>query len=293
MPHKHKVYTGTAPAVKAMPVRQRILVAEDNPANQAVLRLQLDILGFDADIASDGAIALALYQANVYPLILADRNMPKMDGLELTRAIRTIDDEHSASVPIIAITAVHYAEEIATCHEAGMNDALPKPIELDVLRTMLMRWLPEVRVASRISQDQAPNLNQRSNVTISTQILDLSCFRRVMGDIDTQKMRALLNLFIKTARSDLSSCRHQLDLQQWRAIASTMHKLKSSAGALGALRFSKLATAIDEAVKAERFTEISGLMVEIADALNEVALAVEQATDLSLQASALSNSHAK
>lgn len=292
MPHNNTVCTDTSPVVKAMPQRHRILVAEDNPANQAVLRLQLDILGFDADIASDGEIALAWYQANDYPLILADRNMPTMDGLELTRAIRTLNDGHSASIPIIAITAVHYAEEIAICREAGMNDALPKPIELDELRSMLMRWLPEAKLTPQPSSNPESS-NQRINPTINTQIFDLNCFKRVMGDIDAQKARALLNLFIETARGDLSACRHHLDSQQWRAIASTMHKLKSSSGALGALRFSKLAMTIDEAIKTERFDMIDGLMVEITDALTELALAVQHASVLSLQVSELSNSHAE
>ncbi|MBV5276755.1 response regulator, partial [bacterium] len=122
--------------------RRRILVAEDNPANQAVLRMQLGVLGFEADIAADGAVAMNKWQAGTYDLILADRNMPAMDGLELARAIRAAERESGLHIPIIATTAVQHPEELALCLQAGMDDTLSKPIELDDLRRMLERWLP-------------------------------------------------------------------------------------------------------------------------------------------------------
>ncbi|AGX88399.1 response regulator [Candidatus Symbiobacter mobilis] len=107
--------------------RRRILVAEDNPANQSILRLQLDALGFDADIAADGVLALEKWQAGGHDLLLADRNMPRMNGIELARSIRAAEQELGSYIPIISITALNEVGDLTICRTAGMDDVLPKP----------------------------------------------------------------------------------------------------------------------------------------------------------------------
>ncbi|MDO9142078.1 MAG: response regulator, partial [Methylobacter sp.] len=103
----------------SQPEPLRILVAEDNPANQAVLRMQLSVLGYSADIAADGAAAMLKWQSGGHVLLLTDRNMPGMDGLELTRAIRATEKETGSYIPIIAITAAQHPEESARCRQSG------------------------------------------------------------------------------------------------------------------------------------------------------------------------------
>jgi PAS domain S-box-containing protein len=246
---------------------RRILVAEDSPANQAVLRMQLSVLGFEADIAADGTSALAKWQEGGHDLILADRNMPGMDGLALTRAIRATERENGSYVPIIAITAVHHPEELAACRDAGMDDALPKPIELDDLRRMLARWLPRPSVLAgnkHLSNRPGPNANDVGKA------LDIEYIARIIGDATPTQVRELVELFTATARADLPGCRLSLKDANGRSLALAMHKLKSSARMVGALRFAGLAENLESAAKGARLEAAATLLGELEHALNDV-----------------------
>ncbi|MDO9269549.1 MAG: EAL domain-containing protein [Methylobacter sp.] len=250
--------------------KRRILVAEDNPANQAVLRMQLGVLGFIADIAADGATAMLKWQAGGHDLILTDRNMPGMDGLELTRAIRATERETGAYVPIIAITAAQHPEEISLCRQAGMDDVLPKPIELDDLRNMLERWLPHASpLASR---------NGEANMRIGENkaILDTDYLARIIGNADPKQKRELIDLFTTTARHDLPACREHLAERNGHKLSLVMHKLKSSAGMVGALVFSHLAENLESVAKANRLDAAANLLTELEHALSDVETAVSR-----------------
>ncbi len=248
--------------------QRRILVAEDNPANQAILRMQLDVLGYAVDIAADGAAAMLKWQAGGHDLILADRNMPGMDGLELTRAIRATERETGAYVPIVAITAAQYPEELSLCRQAGMDDVLPKPIELDDLRTMLERWLPQ-------ASPLAPrNADADIRTTRNKAILDTAYLTRIIGNVNARQMRELIDLFTGTARSDLLSCRRHHAERNGRELSLLMHKLKSSARMVGALGFAHLAESLEEAAKANRMDASATLLTEIEHALGDVETAV-------------------
>ncbi|MFI3156297.1 MAG: EAL domain-containing protein [Methylococcaceae bacterium] len=251
-------------------VQRRILVAEDNPANQAVLRMQLGVLGFAVDIAADGAAAMLKWQAGGHDLILADRNMPIMGGLELTRAIRAAERESGAYVPIIAITAAQHPEELSLCRQAGMDDVLPKPIELDDLRTMLERWLPHASPLA--SRNDRPTTRTEENKAI----LDTDYLTRIIGNADVKHTRELIDLFTTTARYDLPPCRQHLAEHNGRALSLVMHKLKSSAGMVGALSFAQLAESLEEAAKANRLDAAATLLTELELALSDVETAVNQ-----------------
>ncbi|MBS1129519.1 MAG: Response regulator [Proteobacteria bacterium] len=124
--------------------KSRILVAEDDWVNQEVaLELLRETLGFAVDIAPDGAQALEMALQYRYDLILMDMQMPELDGLGATQAIREIPDY--ADVPIIAMTANAFAEDRARCMDAGMNDFIAKPVDPDNLFMIMLRWLKETR----------------------------------------------------------------------------------------------------------------------------------------------------
>lgn len=111
----------------------RILVAEDNPTNQTLALRLLEKHGHSVVIASDGEEALAAYAPGRFDVILMDVQMPKLDGLAATRALR----RNGAAVPIIALTAHAMAGDRERCLAAGMDDYLTKPVSADQLFAML------------------------------------------------------------------------------------------------------------------------------------------------------------
>ncbi len=117
----------------------RILLAEDEPINQEVSRGLLEDAGLKVDVADDGAIAVALTKQNRYALILMDMQMPNLNGVDATKAIRTLPGY--AETPILAMTANAFDEDRRICIDAGMNDYIGKPVEPDVLFETMLKWL--------------------------------------------------------------------------------------------------------------------------------------------------------
>ncbi|TVO58914.1 PAS domain S-box protein [Denitromonas halophila] len=119
--------------------QRRLLLVEDNEVNQYVAMELLADAGLKADVAEDGQQAVELFARQPYDLILMDMQMPVMDGLAATRAIRAL--ANGGEVPILAMTANAFAEDRQRCTEAGMNDYLSKPFEPEHLYAVLRRWL--------------------------------------------------------------------------------------------------------------------------------------------------------
>ncbi len=119
-----------------------ILVVEDNLINQLVLIKILEKFGFFADTATNGAQAIKLLESKNYDLVFMDIQMPEMDGLEATTAIRNkLTKVHKSAVPIIAMTASAMNSDRARCSEVGMDDFIAKPVTLEDIANILERWL--------------------------------------------------------------------------------------------------------------------------------------------------------
>jgi CheY-like chemotaxis protein len=116
-----------------------VLVAEDSPVNQLVVARALERIGCRCDIVPDGYQALEAIQREHYDAVLMDCQMPNLDGLQATQAIRRLDGA-SARVPVIAMTARAMDDDRARCLAAGMDDYLSKPFDMRSLREMLERF---------------------------------------------------------------------------------------------------------------------------------------------------------
>ena len=116
-----------------------VLVAEDNPINQKVIRRMLERLGCRVHIACDGREAVEAFRSAPQDVVFMDIQMPEMDGLEATNRIRGLGEE-GGSVPIIALTANARTEDRDACMQAGMDDFVTKPVHIAKLREVLGRW---------------------------------------------------------------------------------------------------------------------------------------------------------
>ena len=123
---------------------RRILLAEDNELNWEVAKELLSDLGVELDWAEDGQICLDKFQRSpegYYDAILMDIRMPHMTGYEATKAIRGLNHPNALSVPIIAMSADAFSDDIQHCLECGMNAHIAKPIDVIVLTRILKRFL--------------------------------------------------------------------------------------------------------------------------------------------------------
>ena len=125
--------------LRRLHVGKRILLVEDEPINQEISATLLTDLGLAVTVAGNGGEAVARARAETFDLILMDMQMPVMDGLTATQAIRR--EGACRSVPILALSANVFIEEQRRCLDAGMNDFIPKPIEPSVLFRKLLDWL--------------------------------------------------------------------------------------------------------------------------------------------------------
>ncbi len=141
--------TGATPPPVAKPhwSGQRILLAEDNLINQKVALGFLRPLGLQVDVVVNGAQAIQALSDHPYELVFMDMQMPEMGGLEATRLIRgPLSTVINQQVPIIAMTANAAGSDCQDCLSAGMNDYLSKPLNPQMLATMLVQWLPQAPV---------------------------------------------------------------------------------------------------------------------------------------------------
>jgi len=125
-------------------ITSHILVAEDNLVNQKIARHLLERQGYDVTMAGDGIAAIRLLGEQRFDLCLMDMQMPMMDGLEATAAIRRLEEAVQGSprhMPIVAMTAYAMATDREKCLAAGMDDYISKPVRREDLTRVLDRWL--------------------------------------------------------------------------------------------------------------------------------------------------------
>jgi len=134
---------------------KRVLVADDDDFNREIGKIVLEDVGLTVDLAEDGHRAVEMARQTHYDLILMDMQMPTLDGLDATRAIRQLPD--GLLIPIVAMTANAFAEDKAHCLAAGMNDFITKPFDPQILYSKVLHWLmvdqavPEARASDEAS----------------------------------------------------------------------------------------------------------------------------------------------
>ena len=125
---------------------ERILLVDDNELNCEIAEELLEMTGIIVETAADGQDALTKFTASepgYYDLIFMDIQMPVMNGYAAASAIRALDRPDAKSVPIIAMTADAFAEDVKKAHNAGMNEHIAKPLDIARLITVLKEWLPK------------------------------------------------------------------------------------------------------------------------------------------------------
>jgi two-component system, sensor histidine kinase and response regulator len=206
-----------------------ILVVEDNPVNQEVMRESLTQLGYRCVIVDNGQLALDELERNQYPLIFMDCQMPVLDGYGATREIRR-REAGGSRIPIIAVTAHAYESERSKVLDAGMDDYMAKPIKQAFLLEALQRWWPDGAHAGPQSDDE-PRSRQ---VSITP------------GDAeDTRPVDAVLRAFMRVAPEQIADIEHAVSASDAALLAAAAHKLKGGCLALGAATMASLCAQLE------------------------------------------------
>jgi len=236
----------------------RILVVDDNEINLQIASHWLEALGFQVDTAPDGEQAVQGVRRQVYDLVLMDMQMPVMDGLAATRAIRQLPT--GATLPILAMTANALDEDRQACLAAGMNDFLSKPIDPAGLQLIVQAWVPRAVPAGQAAAGQADGAEAADTAARAQAMsaaaapgtepwdgidgLDAAAgLRRVFGKAELY--RRLLARFLRDHAQDPARIAAALQAQDLAQAALVSHSLKGVAGNLGALRVERSAALLE------------------------------------------------
>ena len=223
-------------AIEALGRPLKLLIAEDNATNLLVARSVLGKFGIVPDVAGNGIEAIEAVRRVVYDVVLMDVHMPEMDGLEATRAIRSMSGP-CARVPIIALTANAFSDDIRTCQSAGMNSHVGKPFRTDELIIALARALgAEIEGSS-----------ERRQPAVRAQAIEWATVERFKADSGEETLRFLIDTFLSTTAEQLTRFAEIAQVPERRKEAARIaHSLKSASAMVGAQTMSILARAAEE-----------------------------------------------
>lgn len=265
-------------------IRWKILVAEDQPTNRDVIERQLSKLGYQCLMAENGAKALELWKQQSFDLVLTDCHMPVMDGFELTRAIRELEQcsNEKQAIPIVALTANALLGAADACIEAGMDDYLSKPIELQKLKVALNHWLNDDTPSGDIEPNhQTPMLENTSELTSHSALtsglestsqwvfsqdhddtkaepmtaevpIDCERLSEILGTDEEEVLYPLLEGYWDSIQDDLASLMSSFENKEREEIQGIAHAAKGAAKSAGADPLGDTFKVIqDEALEAE------------------------------------------
>ena len=225
----------------------RILLAEDNEMNQQIACELLTDAGFVVEVAANGQIALEMARASPYDLVLMDMQMPVMDGLSATAAIRRI--LALRALPIVAMTANARAEDRRDCLQHGMNDFLTKPVDPDALWQMLLKWIRprEMPLPLPVGGTPRPPVN-RAELPEGIHGLDVHTgLSRMMGK--KPLYLAMLGKYVSGQKACPQTLRQAIDVPDWAKAQRTAHTLKGVSGNIGATLVAEHADALERAIR--------------------------------------------
>lgn len=253
--NKSHKFKQIAPYVDLPALQGRVLLAEDNPANQLIEQTVLERIGLQVDVVANGHEAITAVRNIPYDMVLMDINMPEMDGIEATAAIRKLPGALS-SIPIIAMTALAMPGDKDNFLSQGMDGYISKPIIREELYTCIASVLQDLGRLSATINDS----NGVKRGDTDTLVFDTNIFGVLVRDVGAEHMPKVIDKYLSEvpARVDAitaAAARGDCDL-----VAREAHPLKSSSAYLGAIGLAELANQLEHAGR-EHDLETIKLMV--------------------------------
>ena len=267
-----------APRVAALLSGRRILLAEDNAFNRALIERVLEPMGCQVDKASSGTEAVRAFQPGRYDLILMDCQMPELDGLAATRQIRRIEAGQSR-VPVVAVTAGTVSGARRACLDAGMDDFLAKPFSLGRLRKKVLEWLlPAIDSEPPDADDRKSDPGVAAGISShSEQIMDLSRLEELAREAGTpQIVVELSRIFLDDVARRVVGLGLAAKARDQRAYLNVIHTIKGASGNFGAVRMARIAEASECEAKHGDLSKVDAAVVDLGRELEHVRVILDR-----------------
>ena len=224
---------------------RRVLIVEDHPTNQAVMRWRMKQLALSCDLVSDGEAALVALRGTPYDLVITDCQMPGMDGYALTQEIRRNESQSEGDrLPVIALTASVLAEEAERCRAAGMDELLAKPVTLAALRAAIARWLPLESPPSP-SEDEAKSSGEQPDEEGDG--VDRQALERRFG----AETSYIVDSLIATTHKDLAGLDVAMEMADQGKACKHLHQIMGGVGVIGAKELAQSAAELIDSIKTD------------------------------------------
>jgi signal transduction histidine kinase/CheY-like chemotaxis protein len=222
----------------------RILVLEDRLINQTVIQKQLKKLGIECELAFNGIGGFKMLESQRFDLILCDCSMPEMNGYDFTRTLRTREATAGIGyrVPVIALTANAFREDADKCFEAGMDDFISKPVTMDRLAAMLVRWLSPSPLSSAMD-------HPRTQPTGAPPI-DMAVLAEILGTAESALLDEVLAEFLAVAATSLADVAAAVSSNDPARIRAMAHGAKGEARCAAAIGLAEFYAALDHRAEA-------------------------------------------
>jgi PAS domain S-box-containing protein len=233
----------------------KVLVVEDIPLNQLLMKTLLDDFGFARDIAENGKIAIDKLKENDYDIILMDLQMPEMNGFEATEYIR---NTMKSKIPIIALTADVTTVDLAKCKAVGMNDYIAKPIDERLLYSKIVGILKKPKLA-KLAAQLNENLEDKKIKCIDLVYLN----QRTKSN--PKLMMEMISLYLAQTPPLINTIKQSLEEKNWDLLGAAAHKMIPSFSIMGiSTNFENIAKNIQEfAIAQEKSDGIEELVLQL------------------------------
>jgi len=206
----------------------KVLVVEDIPLNQLLMKTLLDDFGFERDIADNGRIAIEKLRSKAYDIILMDLQMPEMNGFEATDYIR--NTMHS-DIPIIALTADVTTVDLDKCKYVGMNDYIAKPVDERILYSKIVGLVKKAAVIETIEKEEKEVEEVVSNIKIK-RCIDLG-YLNIRTKSNPTLMMEMISLYLEQTPPLISAMKKCLEEKNWEGLHTAVHKMIPSFAIVG------------------------------------------------------------
>ncbi|OAB29573.1 hybrid sensor histidine kinase/response regulator [Flavobacterium fryxellicola] len=248
----------------------KILVVEDIPLNQLLMKTLLDDFGFERDIAENGKIAIEKLKEKEYDVILMDLQMPEMNGFETTEYIR---HTLKSQIPIIALTADVTTVDLAKCKAVGMNDYLAKPVDDRLLYSKIIGLLKK----TSLNAIHIESVNEEEITLKKEKYINLAYLKQ-RAKSNPVLMEEMINLYLTQTPAIIKTIKESLANKNWHLVSAAAHKMIPSFAIVGISPvFENIAKQIQEtATVLDKTEEIEALVQQLEEVCAQACSELEE-----------------